>query len=102
MRALSTRVEWLKAKEGASQPEVTDWSAWDWFAKSCSYGLPPGECRAHPRARPTQRPPAGGAYAAGRGAGKTRAGGFVVSPSSSTFLRVGSGQLVDSQRCAIK
>jgi len=78
MRALSTRVEWLKARAGTLQPEVTDRSAWDWYAESCSCGLPPGECRAHPRARPTQRPPAGDwrvwAYVAGRGAGKTRAG----------------------------
>ena len=78
MRALTTRVEWLKARVSTSQAEVTDRSAWDWFAESCSCGLPPGECRAHPRARPTQRPPAGDwrvwAYVAGRGAGKTRAG----------------------------
>ena len=78
MRALTTRVEWLKANAGTSQAEVTDRSAWDWYAESCSCGLPPGECRAHPRARPTQRPPAGDwrvwAYVAGRGAGKTRAG----------------------------
>ena len=58
--------------------ELIDRSAWDWYAESCSCGLPPGECRAHPRARPSQRPPAGDwrvwAYVAGRGAGKTRAG----------------------------
>jgi len=39
---------------------------------------PRGQCRIHPRARPSQRPPAGDwrvwAYVAGRGAGKTRAG----------------------------
>jgi hypothetical protein len=78
MRALTTRIEWLKARVSTSQAEVTDRSAWDWFAESCSCGLPPGDCRAHPRARPTQRPPAGDwrvwAYVAGRGAGKTRAG----------------------------
>jgi hypothetical protein len=45
MRALTTRVEWLNAKAGASQAEVTDRSVWDWFAGSCSCRLPPGECR---------------------------------------------------------
>ena len=58
--------------------EVTDRSAWDWYAESCPCSLPAGECRTHPRARSTQRPPAGDwrvwAYVAGRGAGKTRAG----------------------------
>jgi hypothetical protein len=78
MRALTTRVEWLMARAGTFRAEVTDRSAWDWFAGSCSCGLPPGDCHAHPRARPTQRPPAGDwrvwAYVAGRGTGKTRAG----------------------------
>ena len=61
-------------------PVVADRSPWDWYAESCPCpgGLPPGDCRAHPRARPSQRPPAGDwrvwAYVAGRGAGKTRAG----------------------------
>ncbi len=32
---------------------------WDWYAESCPCGVPPGECRAHPLARLTQRPPAG-------------------------------------------
>jgi len=58
--------------------EVTDRSPWDWYAESCSCGQPPGGCSAHPRGRPSQRPPAGDwrvwAYVAGRGAGKTRAG----------------------------
>jgi hypothetical protein len=78
MRALETRVEWLRARVSTSQAEVVDRSAWNWFAGSCSCGLPPGECRTHPRARTTQRPPAGDwrvwAYVAGPGAGKTRAG----------------------------
>jgi len=63
---------------GMPQAAVTDRSPWDWYAESCSCGQPPGECRAHPRGRPGQRPPAGDwrvwAYVAGRGAGKTRAG----------------------------
>ena len=68
----------LRAGVGTAQAEVTDRSPWDWYAESCPCGLPPGECRVHPRARPTQRPPEGDwrvwAYVAGRGAGKTRAG----------------------------
>jgi hypothetical protein len=59
MRALTTRVEWLKARAGTSQSEMIDRSAWDWHAGSCSCDLPPGECGAYPRARPTQRLPAG-------------------------------------------
>src|SRR5271166_4105548 len=57
---------------------VTDRSPWEWYAGSCPCGLLPGECRAHPRARTSQRPPHGDwrvwGYVAGRGAGKTRAG----------------------------
>jgi hypothetical protein len=78
MRTLATRVEWLKARAGTFRAEVTDRSAWDWYADSCPCSLPAGECRTHPRARSTQRPPAGDcrvwAYVAGRWAGKTRAG----------------------------
>ena len=78
MPALATRVKCLRANAGTHQAEATDRSAWDWYAGSCSCGLPPGECSAHPRARSTQRPPEGNwrvwAYVAGRGAGKTRAG----------------------------
>ena len=51
---------------------------WEWYSGACSCGLAVGECREHPRARSSQRPPAGDwrvwAYVAGRGAGKTRAG----------------------------
>ena len=55
-----------------------DQAPWDWYERSCPCGLPPGECREHPRARDTQRIPDGDwrvwSYIAGRGAGKTRAG----------------------------
>jgi phage terminase large subunit-like protein len=75
---LTTRLARAKARLGTVQAEVTDRSPWDWYAESCSCGVPPGDCRVHPRARATQRPPAGDwrvwAYVAGRGAGKTRAG----------------------------
>jgi len=58
--------------------EITDRSPWEWYAEGCPCGLAAGECREHPRARESQRPPAGDwrvwAYVAGRGAGKTRAG----------------------------
>jgi phage terminase large subunit-like protein len=52
----------------------------DWYGLPCSCPIPPGRtsCRAHPRARPGQRPPAGNwrtwLYKAGRGTGKSRAG----------------------------
>ena len=78
MPAHEARVAWLEAHTGASAAEVTDRSPWDWYAQSCPCGLPPGECREHPRARTSQRPPDGDwrvwGYVAGRGAGKTRAG----------------------------
>jgi phage terminase large subunit-like protein len=52
--------------------------AFDWYAGSCPCGLPPGECREHPRARLAQRPPDGDwrtwLMLAGRGFGKNRAG----------------------------
>jgi hypothetical protein len=57
--ALVTRAKRVKARSGRFQPVSTDRSPWDWYAESCACGLPPGECRAHPRARPTQRAPTG-------------------------------------------
>ena len=77
--ALVTRARRVKARAGRTQAVLTtDRSPWEWYAEFCACGLPPGECRTHPRARPTQRAPAGDwrvwAYVAGRGAGKTRAG----------------------------
>jgi hypothetical protein len=78
MATLKARVDWLAAKGGTLRHDLVDPSIWDWYADSCPCGLPTGECRIHPRARSTQRPPAGDwrvwAYVAGRGAGKTRAG----------------------------
>jgi hypothetical protein len=68
----------LRAGLGRRVARITDRAPWEWYAESCSCGLPPGECRVHPRGRPSQRPPAGDrrvwAYVAGRGAGKTRVG----------------------------
>jgi hypothetical protein len=78
VKNVETRIERLEASRGTTCALVTDRSPWDWYAPSCPCGLPAGECRAHPRARETQRPPAGDwrvwGYVAGRGAGKTRAG----------------------------
>ncbi len=72
------RVARVEARRRPLAAAMTDRSLWDWYGESCSCGLPPGECRQHPRARATQRPPKGDwrvwAYVAGRGAGKTRAG----------------------------
>ena len=47
----------LRPALGTVQAEVTDRSPWDWYAESCPCGLPPGECRAHPRAGPPSGPP---------------------------------------------
>ena len=78
MPGLETRVARVNVGADFIPRDVTDRSLWDWYAESCPCGLAPGECRQHPRARPTQRPPAGDwlvwAFNAGRGAGKTRAG----------------------------
>ncbi len=78
MFAMETRLTRVRAGLGPRAAESTDRSIWDWYGESCRCGLAPGECRQHPRARVSQRPPAGDwrvwAYVAGRGAGKTRAG----------------------------
>ena len=76
---------WRKLKAGIERQErlrgtVRDRSAesvrFDWYAAGCPCGLPAGECREHPRARASQRPPAGEwrtfLILAGRGFGKTR------------------------------
>ncbi|MCA1684527.1 MAG: hypothetical protein LC745_00785, partial [Planctomycetia bacterium] len=54
---LRRRVDRLKRHRTATR--VGDRAAYDWYAESCPCGLPPGDCREHPRARPSQRPPAG-------------------------------------------
>jgi Terminase large subunit, T4likevirus-type, N-terminal len=78
--AMETRLARVKAGLGPPAGEITDRAPWDWYAESCPCpGAPgPGACREHPRARTSQRPPAGDwrvwGYVAGRGAGKTRAG----------------------------
>jgi hypothetical protein len=59
MPGLETRAARADARAGTAPAEVIDRSPWDWYALSCPCGLPPGEWRAHPRARASQRPPAG-------------------------------------------
>jgi hypothetical protein len=74
---MDTRLTRAKTGLGPRAVKMADRSPWDWYAQSCPCGLPSGECRAHPRARTSQRPPPGDwrvwAYVAGRGPGKTRA-----------------------------
>jgi len=56
---METRLARVKAGLDPRAADLTDRSPWDWYAQSCPCGLPPGDCRAHPRARTSQRPPAG-------------------------------------------
>jgi phage terminase large subunit-like protein len=61
------------------KPTVTiDPARYAWYDETCPCGVPAGECKEHPRARPSQRPPDGDwrvwAVVAGRGFGKTRTG----------------------------
>jgi hypothetical protein len=62
----------------AGSAEPSDPARWDWYGTECPCGIELGQCKEHPRARESQRPPPGDwtvwAYIAGRGAGKTRAG----------------------------
>jgi hypothetical protein len=55
-----------------------DPARFDWYGESCPCGLPLGECKKHPRARASQRPPEGEwnkwFMMGGRGSGKTMAG----------------------------
>ena len=69
-----TRLEAMR--RGVSVGRSAESARFDWYAECCPCGLPPGDCREHPRARPSQRPPAGDwrtwLVLAGRGFGKTR------------------------------
>ncbi len=92
--AKKSRVLRVEARRRPAVVAVADRSPWDWYAESCPCGLPPGDCRAHPRARPSQRPPPSDwrvwAYVAGRGAGKTRAGAcWVQHRAEAGVMRVG-------------
>ena len=78
MPILETRAAHADVRSIKRKRVVIARTGWDWYAESCSCGVTPGDCRVHPRARLSQRPPVGDwrvwAYIAGRGAGKTRAG----------------------------
>ena len=63
----------LEALRGTVRDRLTESVRFDWYAEGCPCGVAPGACRAHPRARASQRPPAGDwLLLMGRGAGKTR------------------------------
>jgi len=47
------------ATGGPGQTDPIDPARYDWYGESCPCGLPAGECREHPRARASQRPPDG-------------------------------------------
>jgi hypothetical protein len=53
------RVSRVEARRRSLAAALPDRSPWDWYGESCPCGLPPGECRRHPRARASQRPPPG-------------------------------------------
>ena len=97
----SEGIRWTELKRGLRWPRParigparnSDRAAWDWYGESCPCGLPAGECRDHPRARVSQRPPEGDwrvwAYVAGRGAGKTRAGCWIQSRVEDGTMKLG-------------
>ena len=71
------RLDRIARALGPAAPAIADRAPWQWYADGCPCGREPGECPEHPRARPSQRPPAGDwrtwMMLMGRGAGKTRA-----------------------------
>ena len=73
---LTTIISGAETTEEVSEP--IDDSRYAWYDPTCPCGLPAGECREHPRARGSQRPPEGEwsrwFLMAGRGFGKTKAG----------------------------
>ena len=75
-RMVEARIERLERRRGKARDRSAESVRFDWYAAGCPCGVPPGECREHPRARPAQRPPAGDwrtwLLLMGRGAGKTR------------------------------
>ena len=46
-----TRVAKLEFEVVGETVQIIDMVPWDWYAETCPCGLPPGECRVHPRAR---------------------------------------------------
>ena len=78
MPNLASRIAALEREQPPAVDGPVDKVAFDWYATSCPCKLPLGECKQHPRARPSQRPPEGEwtklLQLAGRGFGKTRSG----------------------------
>ena len=76
MLSKARRIARAEARIASMSPTIADRSPWDWYADACPCGRPAGECREHPRARASQRPPDGDwrtwLLLMGRGAGKTR------------------------------
>ncbi len=81
-----TRLRRIEARRRPAAAAVDDRSRWDWYAKSCSCGLPPGECGVHPRAgRPSGPPRATGGSVFETDSGTDwQAIGFVIRSGSST------------------
>ena len=71
-------LETLGTAPASTVVESFDVARYAWYDDTCPCGLPAGECKVHPRARMSQRPPDGEwtrwFLMAGRGFGKTKAG----------------------------
>lgn len=104
MRSVQTQIEDLRGSMARLKARVTppslpvirdeDRARFSFFDPGCPCGLPAGECHEHPRARESQRPPAGDwrtwFYCAGRGSGKTFAAcQWVQSRVESGVMRLG-------------
>ncbi len=72
------RIRAIAQARATGEPSPEDSTRYDWFGLDCPCGVEPGQCVEHPRARESQRPPAGSwrvwLFQAGRGAGKSFAG----------------------------
>ena len=89
MNGIVTRAARAEVRLGTPEPVVTDRSAGDWDAASCSCGLSPGDGRAHPRARTSQRPTAGELASLGlcsRSRSGQDAGRRVVDPAAGSTM----------------
>jgi phage terminase large subunit-like protein len=76
-RMVRAKLSELERRRGTARGRSAEAPRFDWYAEGCPCGLPAGACREHPRARPSQRPPAGDwrtwLLLMGRGSGKTKA-----------------------------
>jgi hypothetical protein len=55
----SLRAKARKVQRHRAAARCVDRERYNWYGTGCPCGLPPGECRDHPRARESQRPPSG-------------------------------------------